>query len=80
MSDLSSRFASSDRSADPPLLRGTMLARNWWAILIRGIAAMVFGAIVVTLRLAAYAVIFGIALIAFALRPRARHMATTRPA
>lgn len=29
----------------PSLLRGTSLARRWWAVLIRGIAAVVFGII-----------------------------------
>lgn len=57
------------------------LARNWWAVGIRGIAAIIFGVlafiwlditlIALALLIGAYAIIFGIALLALAWRLRA---------
>jgi uncharacterized membrane protein HdeD (DUF308 family) len=56
------------------------LARNWWAVGIRGIGAIIFGVlafiwpditlIALALLIGAYAIIFGIALLALAWRLR----------
>lgn len=83
MSDLSSRFAPDDRPGDPRLLRGAVLVRNWWAILIRGIAAVVFGVIafllpaqavaVLALVFGAYLLVDGVFAITAAIAAAARH-------
>lgn len=49
MSDSASRLAPDDMPTGLPLLRSAALARNWWAILIRGIAAVIFGIIALLL-------------------------------
>lgn len=82
MSDLPSRFVP-DLSGDPRLLRGAVLARNWWAILIRGIAAVVFGVIafllpvqavvVLALLFGAYLLVDGVFAIIAAIAAAARH-------
>lgn len=44
MSDRPSPFVP-DKAGGLPMLRGAALARQWWAVLIRGIAAVIFGII-----------------------------------
>ena len=44
MSDRPSPFIP-DKAGGLPMLRGAALARQWWAVLIRGIAAVIFGII-----------------------------------
>ena len=51
-----------DPTAGLPMLRGAALARQWWAVLIRGIAAVVFGIIAFLIpaqAMAVLALVFG---------------------
>ena len=56
--------------SDRPTLHA--LAKGWWLLLLRGIAAIVFGA--------AYSVVFGISFVALALRLKNHKHASTAAA
>ncbi len=65
MSDFPSHFAPG-AAGGPMMLRSAALARNWWAILIRGIAAVAFGVVAFLLPAASVAVlalVFGVYLL-----------------
>jgi uncharacterized membrane protein HdeD (DUF308 family) len=82
MSDQPYRFAP-DAADSPLMLRSAALARNWWAILIRGIAAVIFGVIafllpaqalsVLVLLFGAYLLVDGVFAIVAAITAAARH-------
>src|ERR1700759_1505739 len=88
-SELNMSASSMEKRGDIPLASGSelemseALARNWWAIALRGVLAIIFGAIAfilpgatmlsLVLVFAAYAVVDGVFAIISAVRSARRH-------